>query len=84
MFDLTVRGTFQRPAIVGVDMVRRPAGIQEEKYGPAGIGNRSDRHSLPLLLRGIHHSAALDNRTNYAETVHQIHMSLGVVFHFFV
>nr|XP_023022670.1 transient receptor potential-gamma protein-like [Leptinotarsa decemlineata] len=79
-----IRCTFQRPAIVGVHMVRGLARIPSKKYGPASPGDSENRHSVSVFLHSLHSRPAFGNRSDHAEAVHQVYMSFRFVLPLFI
>ena len=60
-------------------MVRGAAGLPSDEHDPPGHGDRQDRSDLPLLLHLLHRLSLGKLLANHAETLHQVHLQLGVV-----
>lgn len=71
---VSVRGTFQRAAAPGIDMVRRTARFSQEKYGTTSTRNCQDRDLVSILFYCLHNRSAFRYRTNNEKTVYQVYL----------
>lgn len=76
-----VCGTSECAAAPGIHLVRGTARFPAEEHGAASPGDSAHRDRLSSLLGHVHHRTALKVRPDAAETLHKVHLPLGVLFH---
>lgn len=81
---VSVRGTFQRATAPGIYMVRGFTRIQKKKYGVTDTRNRQDRNPVSILFYRLYNRTPFRYWTDNEETLHQVHLSLRILFHIFM